>query len=164
MQIQKYHPSGTLAFEYSGELLAETATLRVITAIFQGDDKELGYTVFAKGDIFTEYFYAAQRFNILRVESMQTGMLKGWYCNISNPAEFYDDSIRWTDLYLDIWVAPSGAILLLDEDELATAQDLDAAGKEAARRGAQTAQEWIHARKGPFLELNGMKSQFFLTE
>ena len=163
-QIQKYYPSGKLSFSYSGEIIAETPTLRVIKAIFQNGDKDLGYTTFAKGDIFTEYFYKSQFFNILRIESIQTGNLKGWYCNICNPAAFFEESIQWTDLYLDLWVTPNGATLLLDEDELDFAQDMDDTAKEMARLKAQSVQEWVKARKGTFMELNGVKSQFFLAE
>ena len=56
------------------------------------------------------------------------GSFAGTYANILTPCIFEDARIwRTTDLFLDIWVDPSGAVLTLDEDELEEADRLIAA-------------------------------------
>ncbi|MEP7188292.1 MAG: DUF402 domain-containing protein, partial [Roseiflexaceae bacterium] len=49
-----------------------------------------------------------------------SGALKGWYCNVSRPAQFDTDVIVSEDLELDLFVAPDHArILRLDLEEFA---------------------------------------------
>ena len=78
----------------------------------------LGYTTFETGDRFTEWYFTDRWYNIFEIASPD-GTLKGWYCNVAEPAEIGDDAIRCRDLLLDLWVSPTGATLILDEDEFA---------------------------------------------
>ncbi|MEE2668879.1 MAG: DUF402 domain-containing protein [Gemmatimonadota bacterium] len=51
------------------------------------------------------------------------GSFSGTYANILTPCSFEDAGIwRTTDLFLDIWIDPSGRLLTLDEDELGEAE------------------------------------------
>ena len=43
--------------------------------------------------------------------------LKGWYCNIAEPAIISDEGVSFVDLALDVLVFPKGKIQVLDEDE-----------------------------------------------
>ena len=49
------------------------------------------------------------------------GEPKGWYCNVTTPASFDADGIRYVDLALDLFVHPDGRFTVLDEDEFALA-------------------------------------------
>jgi predicted RNA-binding protein associated with RNAse of E/G family len=43
--------------------------------------------------------------------------LKGYYSDIIKPAEISGDTIKITDLFLDLWVSTEGIPTVLDEDE-----------------------------------------------
>ena len=47
----------------------------------------------------------------------ESGDLKGWYCNVTKPAQVQDDELTFVDLALDLWVWPDRRYLVLDEDE-----------------------------------------------
>lgn len=74
-------------------------------------------TTFARGDFLHEFFYSDRWYNVFTLYAGETGMLKGWYCNVTRPTEITDTEIRWTDLELDVWVAPDGTVTVLDEAE-----------------------------------------------
>jgi len=68
------------------------------------------------------------------------GRFTGWYANVLTPVRFLDDT-TWetTDLFLDVFLEPAGAVHLLDADELAEAEargDVTAAQAAAAREEA----------------------------
>lgn len=46
------------------------------------------------------------------------GTFTGIYANILTPAEIDGDEWHTTDLYLDVWLAPDGTVMVLDEAEL----------------------------------------------
>jgi uncharacterized protein len=150
--IQKTDPLGVVQVTYDGAWHERTATMAVIHATWQRGPRDLGYTVFEPGDRFTEYFYADQCFNILRIGTAADGALKGWYCNISHPAVIQEDEIIYADLYLDVWVAATGVPLVLDEDEFANAE-LDDATRTLARAGLAEVLRWATEHLGPFAEL-----------
>ncbi len=56
-------------------------------------------------------------YNVMRFESPNTGALDSWYCNVTTPAMFDGETIRYVDLDLDVRVWPSGEAEVLDEDE-----------------------------------------------
>lgn len=69
------------------------------------------------------------------------GTFTGLYANILTPVHFLDDG-TWetTDLYLDVWLDPSGRAAILDEDELLDAETrgwVEPAAAEAARAEAR---------------------------
>ena len=59
------------------------------------------------------------------------GHIKGWYCNVSKPAEFTPGEIAYVDLALDLLVYPDGSYLILDEDEF-TRMKMDEITRQAA--------------------------------
>lgn len=152
MQIVKRDAAGVVQVVYAGELAERRGDRAVIHARWAHGARDLGYVIFAPSDRFTEYFYADQWFNIMRVGGAD-GALKGWYCNITRPATITDEAIIYDDLLLDVWVSADGVCLVLDEDEF-TAADLDDALRQGARRGLAEVLRWAQARLGPFAELS----------
>jgi predicted RNA-binding protein associated with RNAse of E/G family len=152
MHVIKRSPEGVTQVVYSGEVAARDAEAVVLRATWDHAERDLGYTVFAPGDRFTEYFYAARWFNIMRIDAAATGRLRGWYCNISRPAVITATTVSYDDLYLDLWVDATGTQRVLDEDEFAAAP-LDDAMRAAARAGLAEAQLWAVTGAGPFAEL-----------
>src|ERR1051326_9143263 len=93
-------------WRYSGTILAHGATWVQLEAFFNRDDKDAGYVVFRRGDRYIEWFYTDRMYNIFQIHDVDDDHLKGWYCNICNPAIIADHEIRCEDLALDVWVTP----------------------------------------------------------
>ena len=51
--------------------------------------------------------------------------MKGWYCNITEPAEILDGAVSYMDLAIDLLVYPDGRQLVLDMDEFAALELTD---------------------------------------
>jgi predicted RNA-binding protein associated with RNAse of E/G family len=112
--------------------------------------KDLGYARFEPGDHFTEYYYRDHWFNIFEIASA-ADVLKGWYCNVTEPAQIYDDRIEQVDLFLDVWVQPTGETLVLDEDEFEVAMTLMSKEQRVgAQKGLQNLLQWVQERYRPF--------------
>jgi hypothetical protein len=80
-----------------------------------------GLLTFENGDILHEAFSPIHPYDGFAVYDPD-GVLKGWYANVTYPAFFdagSDDRVLiWHDLFVDIIAAPSGELVVLDEDEL----------------------------------------------
>jgi protein associated with RNAse G/E len=72
-------------------------------------------------------------YNIYEIHAREDGSVRGYYCNISRPAQIGAETISYVDLALDLLVYPDGRQLVLDEDEFA-ALPLSAAEREQAIR------------------------------
>lgn len=118
--VQKRNHRGETVWQYSGEVVEQTLSYVCLVATFGRNDVDAGYVTFRRGDRMTEWFYTDRWYNVFRIEDVDDGRLKGWYCNIGRPAEQVDAAtIAYDDLALDVFVAPDGAVLVLDEDEFA---------------------------------------------
>jgi predicted RNA-binding protein associated with RNAse of E/G family len=81
------------------------------------DPRDLGFAVFAPGDVFTEHYWRDRWYSVKEVRGA-SGALKGWYCDVARPVRLEPDEIVSEDLYLDLWVSVDRArIVRLDEDE-----------------------------------------------
>lgn len=150
--VYKCDHSGQVVWQYRGQVVGRAADFVCLVALFDRDEVDLGFVTFVPGDVFTEWFYADRWYNVFRVESGQTGMLKGWYCNITRPATISDDSLRADDLALDVFVMPNGNVLLLDEDEF-EALDLPTAECMAALRAVEAIRSAVASRLVPFTDI-----------
>ncbi len=134
--IRKLSARGEPVFAY-GAVVAEALAGGVrVDAEWTRARMELEYTTFEPGDRFSEWFYTDRWYNIMEVRE-RNGRLKGWYCNVTWPAEITEDVVSYRDLSLDLWVAPDGSAQTLDMDEFEAnivlnaeerAQALDALG------------------------------------
>ena len=72
------------------------------------------------------------------------GSFVGTYANILTPCVFEDAGVwRTTDLFLDIWVDPSGGVLTLDEDELEEAEQNGWVTQAVGRRARDEAKALV---------------------
>lgn len=117
--VIKLDHKGREVWRYSGIELARGATWVQLEAFFNRDDKDAGYVIFRRGDRYIEWFYSDEMYNIFQIHDVDDDHLKGWYCNICNPAVIADHEVRCEDLALDVWVTPSRDVKVLDEDEFA---------------------------------------------
>jgi len=68
------------------------------------------------------------------------GSYSGTYANILTPCVFEEGSVwRTTDLFLDLWIDPTGDVQILDEDELEEAEAKAWVDPDTARRARQEA-------------------------
>ena len=149
--VHKLDHTGAEKIAYTGEVLQRTENMVVLEARFGRERMELGYVTLTKGDRFVEYFYADRWYNVFAIYDAADGAFKGWYCNITCPAQLADDSIRAEDLALDYFLQPSGKEFVLDEDEFA-ALNLPEAEVTAARAALKELQTLAAKREGPFAQ------------
>jgi len=152
LTVIKQDHRGREKIRYEGKVIRRTADDIVIEASWTLPEKDLGYTCFEPGDRFIEYYSAKRWFNIFDIASGD-GTRKGWYCNIAEPANIYDDHIEQIDLLLDVWVTPQGQILMLDEDEFAAETTLSQEQRTGAELGLQALLALVAIHAEPFTNL-----------
>ena len=104
-------------WRYSGEILQRWPNAVLLQGFFNRDDSDFYGMSFLRNDRIIEIFYSDRWYNIFEVHDREDDRLKGWYCNITFPAEFDDGTVTYVDLALDLLVYPDGRQLVLDEDE-----------------------------------------------
>jgi hypothetical protein len=150
--VYKCDHEGRVVWQYSGAVLDRGPGWVCLTALFNGRESDMGFVTFRRGDVFTEWFYADRWYNVFRIADGQTGALKGWYCNITRPAQITADSVRADDLALDVFVTPEGHIILLDEDEF-NALNLVVEERTAALYAVETLRDLAARQTEPFHEI-----------
>jgi hypothetical protein len=147
--VQKLDTRGRLVTSYTATVAERFADGVLLDARWERPPLALGYTTFEPGDHFREWYYTDRWYNVFEIAT-SGGALKGWYCNIAEPATITETEIRCRDLLLDLWVAPDGATLILDEDEFAVDDAIDSVTREQALATLDELQGLVAARKPPF--------------
>jgi len=147
--VVKKNSRGEATVQYNGEVTERLPHRVIIQAYWTRPTMDLGYTNFEPGDRFVEYYFTNRWFNIFDI-SRADGHRKGWYCNIAEPAIFFDDHIEQVDLLLDVWVNPEGEPLILDEDEFANDTTLSSEQRNGAQQGLHDLLEMIATQQEPF--------------
>ena len=110
-------PAKGTTITYRGELVSAESGHLLVHALWERPRIDLGYVVFEPGDHFYEHYYTRRWYNICEVRDA-AGALKGWYCNVTRPAELDSATLLSEDLELDLFVPPDRRdILRLDLDE-----------------------------------------------
>jgi hypothetical protein len=147
--VQKLDTRGQVVTSYAATVAERFAGGVLLDAHWERPPLALGYTTFEPGDRFREWFYSDRWYNIFEIAD-SGGALKGWYCNVAEPAIITEMEIRCRDLLLDVWVAPDGQTLVLDEDEFAADGAIDAPIRAQALAALAELQGKVAARKPPF--------------
>ena len=145
VKVQKKNPNGAVVYEYEGDLIDRDETSITLEARFTRDDMPFMDVVFKKDDLFVEYYYTDRWYNIFEIHDRDDGLIKGWYCNIGQPAVIEDGVISYVDLALDLWVSVKGEQTVLDEDEFEQL-DLNEELKAGAIRGLEDLKQLFHNR------------------
>ena len=132
--IIKFNLARQETFRYTGQVLERTADAVVLEAYFTRPDLPFHGLVMGRGDRFVEVYFSERWYNIFEMHDRQDDHLKGWYCNVTLPAEISSQQVVYVDLALDLLVFPDGRQFVLDEDEF-NALELD----PSTRAGALTA-------------------------
>lgn len=115
--VQLLKPGKNTTISYEAELLREPPGERLVRARWDLPALAVGFVRFETGDLFYEYHYSDRWYNVFAIHRPD-GSLKCWYCNVTRPAHFDDDTVISEDLELDLLVAPDRTRLLrLDVDE-----------------------------------------------
>jgi hypothetical protein len=126
-----------LKIRYPAELLADDGVRIVVRAEWAGEGaRDFGFVRFEPGDLFTEWYWRDRWYAVKEVRDA-SGALKGWYCDVTRPAERIGREVVVEDLDLDLWRSADGReVLRLDEDEFAASglreRDPRAAGRAEA--------------------------------
>ncbi len=144
---------GNQELSYNGIIRERGDNFVCLDAHFGFSDRDLGYVNLRRGDLFTEWFYSDRWYNIFRVQDVNSHHLKGWYCNITRPAEIMSDQVAADDLALDVFVYPDGKTILLDEDEFSelNLSDLD---RQKAWDAVDDIKQLVNIRESPFDEIS----------
>lgn len=136
--VEKLNLAGEVVIAWSGQVIRRTATSLVLEARFTRGPLALGYVTLKPGDRFVERFYSDRWYNIYAIYDAGDGAFKGWYCNITRPAEITPGPdgqgwrVRAVDLALDYFRRPDGKEYVLDEEEF-EALPLTASERAACR-------------------------------
>ena len=133
---------------YPAIVICDDADHIVVCAPWAGPPScDLGFTRFEQGDVFTEHYWRRRWYSIKEVRD-DSGVLKGWYCDVCRPAIVRRDALVVPDLDLDLWLSADRATLLrLDEDEFA-ASGLQQRDPEAAGHARRALDELEHLARG----------------
>lgn len=123
-------------WRYSGQVMQYAPNAVLLEAYFNREDFDFHGLPFKRGDRFVEVYFSERWYNIFEIYDRDDGSLKGWYCNVTRPAEIETGMIRYVDLALDLLVFADGRQLVLDEDEFAALEIGD--GERAQARQALT--------------------------
>lgn len=146
--VTKRDHHGQPILSYRGNVLARGDNWICVEAVFSMKVADIGVMTFRRGDVMTEWFYTDRCYNVFKVQDGH-GTLKGWYCNITRPAEINEAEVAADDLALDVFVAPDGTVTVLDADEF-EALDLSQPEREAALAAVQEIRTLTASRSGPF--------------
>ncbi len=146
--VLKLNPQGEEMWRYEGDLLERGEDWLKVEALFDRDDRPFMDTTLKRGDRFVETYYSARWYNIFAIYDRDDGALKGWYCNVTQPAVWTNGRVEYVDLFLDLWVGADGTQTVLDEDEF-DAAELNDDLRHAARQGLAELQDWFQNQKSP---------------
>ena len=132
--VIKKNAEGQETWRYSGRVLKRQSNWLRLEAFFNRPDTSFHGILLANGDRFVETYYTDRWYNVFEIHDQHTDELKGWYCNVTEPAVVEPGQLSYVDLALDLLVFPDKRMLVLDEDEFARLP-LD----EATRRQARSA-------------------------
>lgn len=117
IQIIKRDHLGQDVFLYQGAVIERGEKHILLQARFGLENVKLVDIPLQVGDLFLETYYRDRWYNIYEIHAKDDNRLKGWYCNVSYPAEIGEDAVAFRDLALDLLVYPDGRQVVLDEDE-----------------------------------------------
>lgn len=115
--VVKLDHLGQETWRYQGTILKQAPHEIILEAFFDHDEIWIDEIILCRGDRFIEYYYDNRWYNVFEVHAREDGRFKGWYCNISSPAEITERHIKYRDLALDLLVYPDGRQVILDEEE-----------------------------------------------
>ncbi|SHL45414.1 MULTISPECIES: DUF402 domain-containing protein [Streptomyces] len=142
--------AGQTKVRYPATVVHDDGVHAVVRALWAWPTaRDFGFVRFEPGDVFTEHYWRDRWYAVKEVRAGD-GTVKGWYCDVTSPAEIGPDGIAVEDLDLDLWQSADGAtVLRLDEDEFAQSgiEHRDPAAAAQARQSLDTLEDLARAGK-----------------
>ncbi|MCQ0000017.1 MULTISPECIES: DUF402 domain-containing protein [Streptomyces] len=141
--------AGRTKIRYPAEVVSDDGAVLTVRAAWAGEGaRDFGFVRFEPGDVFTEHYGRDLWYSVKEVRAGD-GTLKGWYCDVTRPAEVADARVVVEDLDLDLWVSADRSLVLrLDEDEFAASGLAERDPRAAARAVAALDALEALARRG----------------
>jgi predicted RNA-binding protein associated with RNAse of E/G family len=152
MVVHKLDANGNETWRYEGVILAQDETSLTLNAHFDQEDMFIDGLDLRRGDRFVEIYYPDRWYNVLAVYDAESGDFKGWYCNITRPAQVETGHVYYEDLALDLIVLPNGDWLLLDEEQFIEL-DLTPDERQCALEGLEELKTLVALHQDPFHSL-----------
>jgi protein associated with RNAse G/E len=115
--VLKKNLAGEVTWQYEGRVIRYEPNAVILEAFFNRPDIPFVDVILKQNDRFVETFYTDRWYNIFEIYDRDDCRLKGWYCNIGQPAVLEDGIVSYVDLALDLWVSADGKQTVLDKDE-----------------------------------------------
>ena len=122
VQVVKRNWEGKETWRYTGTILEQTSGGVCLEAFFNRPDLPFHGMILGQGDRFVETFFTRRWYNVFAIHDRESNQLKGWYCNVTRPAEIRAGEVSYIDLGLDLLVYPDSHYLELDWDEFEAMQ------------------------------------------
>jgi predicted RNA-binding protein associated with RNAse of E/G family len=116
MTEHKTRLDGSVA-EFVCEALVVEPGERAVVRYILDREAHVGDLVLAPGTVTIGHFWAKRTFNVYHWLD-RAGRTIAYYCNLVDDTTITADRIAYTDLTVDVLVKPSGAVMILDEDDL----------------------------------------------
>ena len=147
--VHKLNEKGKEVWRYSGQLTSRHQNRIILEASYDRQDENFHGLLLRQGDRFVETFFSDRWYNVFVIYDVESGRLKGWYCNITRPACIETGHVYAEDLALDLVVLPDGTWKVLDEEQFAEL-DLSLEERQHALRAITELQTLVVSRRGPF--------------
>ena len=116
VRARKY--DGRIHRSWHGRLREQKGSLIVVDAEFDREIRHPLLGTILAGTRSAEFYWTNRWYNIFRF-AHSDGSLRNFYCNVNTPAILRDGVLDFTDLDIDVLVAPDFKASVLDEDEFA---------------------------------------------
>jgi protein associated with RNAse G/E len=143
---------GRLHRQWEASLVRQVGSLVVVEGVFEAEIRHAQLGTIAAGTLSTEYYWTDRWYSIFRFREPK-GALRNYYCNINQPVKFDGHILTFTDLDIDVLVAPDFSYRILDEEEFAAnavAYVYPEFVRETVRHALAELIERIERREHPF--------------
>lgn len=107
---------GRVHREWSGTVRHRDDTLIMLDAVFDAEVRHPLLGTIERGTQSTEYFWTNRFYSVFRFAE-PSGALRNYYCNVNTPAIIECGVLSFTDLDIDLLVAPDMTYQVLDREE-----------------------------------------------
>ena len=107
---------GSPHWEFDSFFVAERGPLLIATN-FVGQELRNKAGLWKTPYDVRNHFWTDRWYNVMRCDRPRAGGLEYWYCNVTTPAQYDGEAVRYIDLDLDVLVFPDGKMKVVDEDE-----------------------------------------------
>ena len=107
---------GSRSRSWTAELLERSSDLLTFRGTFDADVEHADLGLIRRGTVSYEFYWLGRWYNIFRFEE-PGGALRNFYCNVSMPPVYENDTLEYVDLDIDILVLPDLSYSILDRDE-----------------------------------------------